>query len=89
MTYFDLDHDSTMIRFAVGTLHLKLNGDGRYFDRIKLAIEAGEAIRPGSDIDRHFEADIRTLNALSGAMMAMRDALISNGMPRLRLIAAE
>jgi hypothetical protein len=84
---FDVDHDVVMVHFAVATAEMKLNGAGRFLDRLKAAIDAGDAISPAESVARMLDADARSLAAMADAIVQIREALINNGMPRLELAA--
>jgi hypothetical protein len=86
---FDVDHDALMVHFAVGTCEVKINRAMGYIDRLKAAIDAGDAIGPAESVARMLDADVRSLTALADTIAQIRTALIENGMPRLQLVAAE
>lgn len=86
---FDVDHDALMLHFAVGSLDVKLNRACGYIDRLKAAIDAGDAISPAEAVARMLDNDVRALTRLADSVAQIRSALIANGMPRLALVAAE
>jgi hypothetical protein len=85
----NLDHDTRMAHMAVDCLSLKLNGCGRYLDRIKEAIDEGVAISPRDAVAVRLANDAATLRGLAASIEQCRAALINNSTLRLQLVAAE
>lgn len=78
----NVDHDALMVHFAVGTCEAKLNRATGYLDRLKAAIDAGDAISPVESVARMLDADVRSLTKLADALAAIRNSLIANATPQ-------
>lgn len=84
---FDVEHDARMAHMATDHFCLKLNGYGRYLDRLNTAVNAGIAINFNSVEARSLAADAASLRTMADAIDKVRGKLIDNGTPRLALVA--